>query len=279
MAAAAPPEPPADGAPSPMELLLAGEIDGFLAAAAPGDAPLVFVHAPKTAGTSLRAELAARRQPEVHITVDHADTSRRFADRMDAAVQAFIEQAEAAPVRFASGHLLGHHLPLIAAALPGARFVTLLRDPVARLLSDYRYSASPRHPNHAAFLARVPSFAAYVERASERNKMAQHLLPPELVQRADPADCVAALLRRYAFVGVQEMYPISFRVLTALLGRPAWPSLRENVGPADGPPMEVPPALVARIRELHAVDVALHAHVRRGLVAIRDRLAARLAAG
>ena len=47
---------------------------------------MVFVHVPKTAGSSLRGELAARLQPDVNIVVDYTDATRLFRDKMDDAV-------------------------------------------------------------------------------------------------------------------------------------------------------------------------------------------------
>ena len=88
----------------------------------------------------------------------------------------------------------------------------------------------------------------------------------------DPEECVEWLLRSYAFVGVQEMYPISFRVLTALVGEPAWPRLRENVN-RDEEGEEVTPELAAAVREANALDAALHDAVFPRWRAIRDALA------
>lgn len=261
-----------------MELLFAGRFDDWLREAAIGEEPCVFVHVPKTAGTSLRTELARRLQPDVNIAVDYADTSRSFQARMDEAVDAFLVRAKAAPPpRFASGHLLGRHVLRIAAALPGARFVTLLRDPVARVVSDYRHQRSPRHAVHRDFIRRVPSFDAYLELPSEHNKAAQHLVPPAVLQRGDAAECVAHVMRRYAFVGVQEMYPLCFRALTALLGSPAWPELRENVNRDDDGVQEVPPGLAARIRAANALDCAIHDAVLPRWQAQAAALAGRLA--
>jgi len=259
-----------------MKGLFAGEFDTYLRDAAIGERLCVFVHVPKTAGTSLRGELARRLPPDANIAVDYTDTARSFHDRMDDAVERFLDSAGAGQVRFASGHVLARHVARIRARVPDVRFVTFLRDPVQRVVSDYRHQRSARHPVHEEFIARVPSLDAYLDLAAERNKMAQHLIAPELLT-GDPQACVEALLRDYAFIGVQEMYPISFRTLTALIDVPAWPQLRENVNTDDDSGRSVPPDLAARIRAVNGIDCALYGAVFPRWQAIRGELTKRLA--
>ena len=261
-----------------MELLFQGRLADYMAAAAPGpDGLCLFVHVPKTAGTSLRSELAALLRPEFNIAIDYTDAGRSFQQRMDEAVEAFLADALLVWPRFASGHILPRHTRRICAALPGTRLVTLLRDPVARVVSDYRHQRSPRHPVHAAFTARVPDLDAYLALRSEANKMALHLVPAEILRAGDPAACIDHVMRSFAFIGVQEMYPICFRALTTLLGRPLWPRLRENVtgeNPAEG---LVSPELAARIRAANPIDEALYRHVQAGWQRARGALAQALA--
>ena len=84
-----------------IQTLFAGRAGDFLRDAAFGAAPCIFVHVPKTAGTSLRAELAAILPPDVNIHVDYTDTSRSFHDRIDDAVARFLDQAGPRGIRFA----------------------------------------------------------------------------------------------------------------------------------------------------------------------------------
>jgi hypothetical protein len=259
-----------------METLFAGQFGDYLRETSAGQGPWIFVHVPKTAGTSLRNELAKLLQPDSNIMVDYTDTSRSFHERMDDAVNQFLAEHAARPYAFASGHILGRHVSRIRQQIPDARFVTFLRDPVARLVSDYRYQRSPKHPVHADFIARVPSFEAYLELRPERNKMAQHLLPPDVLLRGDPEECIDSMLRTYCFIGVQEMYPISFRCLTTLLGTPLWPRLRENVGSEADDELAMSPEVIGRVREVNPLDCALYDAVFPRLAAVRDGLARHL---
>ncbi len=65
-----------------------------------------------------------------------------------------IAAAQLAPAdtrcRSFSGHIRRPHIDFIQTELPGTRFFTLLREPVARVVSDYRYCLSPSHPTHRA---------------------------------------------------------------------------------------------------------------------------------
>jgi hypothetical protein len=241
-----------------MELLFTERFNEYFRQAAIGAELCVFVHVPKTAGTSLRGEIAQILQPDVNIAVDYTDSARSFHDRMDEAVDSFLAEAASSRIRFASGHILARHAQRIRAAFPKARFVTFLRDPVQRVISDYRYQRSPRHPVHAEFIAQVPDLDAYLELRPERNKIAQHLVAPDVLVGGDALECVDYVMRNYAFVGVQEMYPISFRTLTTLAGTPSWPKLRENVNTDNDAERQVPLDLVERIRAANAIDVAIY---------------------
>ncbi|QYU67960.1 sulfotransferase family protein [Leptolyngbya sp. 15MV] len=260
-----------------MEDLFQGRFDTYFRDAAVGDSLCVFVHVPKTAGTSLRGEIAQILSPDVNIAVDYTDTTRSFHDRMDDAVEMALVEAATSSLRFASGHILARHVTRIRNRFPDTRFVTFLRDPVARLISDYRYQRSTRHPVHAEFIARVPDLDAYLEIRAERNKTAQHLVPADILLGGDAEECVEHVMRSYAFIGVQEMYPISFRALTTLCGQPGWPKLKENVNNDSDGGRSVTPEVAKRIREVNAIDCAIYDAVFPRWQRVRDDLARYLA--
>lgn len=260
-----------------MQALFEGRATDFLRDAAFGAGPCIFVHVPKTAGTSLRAELAAILPPDINIHVDYKDTSRSFHDRIDDAVSRFLDQAGPRGIRFASGHIVGRHVTRIAQQMPQARFITMLRDPVARVVSDFRHQCSPRHPGHEAFRARVPDLGVYLDLGWEMDKAALHLLPGEVLATRDPAACIAHVMQRYAFVGIQEMYDLSFRTLTALAGRQQPPRLRENVNTDEDGAAAIDAAMAQRIRARNPLDCALYTHfaaaLRGAAPALRSALA------
>jgi hypothetical protein len=98
---------------------------------------LVFLHLPKAAGTTLHTILDRHYGPDERFTID--------GQRVQESIEAFkqLPASERARIRVLKGHMpfgLHHHLPGPAA------YVTLLRDPVRRLISHYHYVR--RHPAH-----------------------------------------------------------------------------------------------------------------------------------
>ncbi|WP_439594758.1 sulfotransferase [Falsiroseomonas sp.] len=243
-----------------MHLLSEGRALAFLREADLTAGPCIFVHVPKTAGTSLRAELAAILPPDVNIHVDYTDTTRSFRERIDEAVERFLDQAGPGGIRFASGHIVARHVARIAERLPQARFITMLRDPVARVISDYRHQRSPRQPGFEAFRQRVPDLDAYLALRWEMDKSALHLVPQEILARGDTAAAIEHVARCFAFVGIQEMYDLSFRAITALAGRQQAPQIRANVNMDEDGTDAVDAATAARIRALNPMDAALYDH-------------------
>ena len=84
---------------------------------------------------------------------------------------------------------------------------------------------------------------------------------------------IAHIMRAYAFVGIQEMYEISFRTLTALAGRPTWPSLRANVNDDDEDERRVTTAMAQRIREANRLDLSIYDHFHARLAGAAPALA------
>jgi hypothetical protein len=259
--------------------LLSGRFDVWLDTPPP---PLwLFVHVPKTAGSSLAADIATLAPPYRSIHIDHLDRGRPAPERYDAATEAFIAAHAGKPCRFASGHVQFRQAQRIAGALPGTGCSPMLREPVSRLVSDYLYQRSTMHPLAADVRARVPDFAAFIELPGQRNRIARHLVPPTLVKAGDSAAGIARLRDHYAFVGVQERYDLGFRALTTLVaGRPSAPAARKRVneGAAEEKAAVMraleDSSLRARIAELNAFDLAVH----RAIAADWERIAQPLAA-
>lgn len=224
-----------------------------------------FLHIPKTAGSSLRAELTRLLRPEHNIHAYDAGGEVDFTARLDAAVRAFSAATWSRSYRFASGHVPAAMMGPILNAAQTPKIFTMLRDPVGRVLSDFRYQSTPQHPDHAAFRARFPSIDAYLDEAGERDKMLHFLRPHP---GADVAATIDHVLGTFAFVGSMETYDLSFAVMMDLLGADRAPSLflrRTEEGQAID--VTLTPALEERIRAANARDVALYeglmAHLRR----------------
>lgn len=260
-----------------LDLLFEGRFADWLAAA-PRPPLWLFAHVPKTAGSSLAADLAPQIGPYASIHIDHADRSLRGPTRFDMAVDAFLAGRPASGARFASGHILWRHVAQIQAAVPDTQVFTMLRDPIGRLVSDYLYQRSSMHPLWREVRAKVPDFAAFLDLPGPRNRAARHLVPQPLIKAGDGAAAVAHVRAHFAFVGVQDRYALGFRALTALFGESRAPGARKRVN--DEAPDEKAavlaaledPALRAQALALNAVDVALWEHFSAAWARIADPL-------
>jgi hypothetical protein len=259
-----------------LSLLFDGKFDEYFAQSAAGTPLWLFVHIPKTAGSSLTAELAEFLRPSQNIHIDRSDRgdlSRSYNERYDTAVADFVMQAKQRPFRFASGHIMEAQSARIRHALPDVRMITMLRQPVSRVVSDYRYQRTPMHPNHEEFKERMPTLSHYVEQLGESNKMTRFLVPRSIIASGDEARCINYVIENYVFVGLQEMYPICFQTLTTLLGRPSTPTVRKRVNEvSDDNPSSLTPELDRRIRELNRLDMAVYEAFLRSYRAIREPL-------
>lgn len=262
-----------------LSLLFEGAFDAY-AEAVRRDARLwLFVHVPKTAGSSLSGELARLAPPYHNIHIDHTDRSRPGPERFDAAVAAFLDlhRGAAQPFRSASGHILNRHMERIRAAVPGTAPVTMLRHPVSRIISDYRYQRSPMHPLSEEVIRRAPDFDAFLDLPGPRNRMAKHLVPIEMVRKERLRPAVNYVVERFAFAGLQESYDLSFRLLTALItGTPVAPTEKRRVN-EEGERVTLTPELERKLRERNALDFAIYEAVQVRFQAVEERLRAWLA--
>lgn len=216
----------------------------------------VFHHVPKTAGSSLAGELASHAAPYCNIVADYTSGEGSHDERMWHAVDDALARHAEVPLRSVSGHLGAAQLGYIRSKVPGSRAFTFLRHPVARLVSEYHYSISPKHPPHAAFRERFPNFQSFIEAPGERNKMSLYLFGTTAL---DPDEALARLGATYAMIGLQERYPASFLLLSSMIWGAGLPRMRERVGTK--PQQALDPALERRILALNQLDLMLYRSV------------------
>lgn len=111
---------------------------------------LAFVHIPKTAGTTLHKIIAHQHHPgKVWI---HHDTDGELTPGMIAEIRRRKVQV-----------IMGHFSVGIHRQLPEVRYITCLRDPMARLVSHYRHALNdPAHYLHDAVVSQKLDLAGYV---------------------------------------------------------------------------------------------------------------------
>ena len=228
----------------------------------------VFIHIPKTAGSSFAAEWSELQRPYRNVHVDYEDRDTPYDTKLERAVDQFIADAATTSYRACSGHLTMRHVLKIRKARPETRIISLLRDPVERVISDFRYARTPAHPPYQEFIRQFPTIESYVDSPASQNKMFRFLTPdPKL--RAN--ELVEFLDESTSFIGVTEMYPMSFNILLRLNGFNRMPTQhRGKTEATDLNKVERTPELIKRIRETNDRDVALFNVVRERMIARRD---------
>jgi hypothetical protein len=250
------------------------DLDAFLKREAAPEELWVFVHIPKTAGSSFAAEWSTLRKPYRNIHVDYEDAETPYDVKLERAVDQFIADARTTPFRACSGHITMQHVLKIRKTIPGARAISFLRDPVERVISDFRYACTPAHPPYKEFIRQFPTIDAYVDSSASQNKMLKFLTPDP---RLPITELLAFLDRSLSFIGLTEMYPMSFNILMQLTGSNQLPTLHKSkTEPTEFNNVERSPGLLKRIREANEHDLALFAFVKERMIARREQWRASL---
>jgi len=229
-----------------------------------------FVHIPKTAGSSLSAELRKALRPYRNLSVNYANLKASFDADLQDVVDAYLKDPEFQNGRSASGHVPMDLARQLGQADPRVRYFTFLRNPVARVISDYRYQRTPMHPPHEKFIKDFPTLESYVEHPGSQNKMA-HFVSGE--RRPTKAELLRCADEEFDFIGLLEMYPMSFNILFTLMGVPGTFPVEHVRKTPDTPEtsVKITPAVEAEIRAVNDLDLALYEHVRTRLLARRDQ--------
>jgi hypothetical protein len=222
-------------------------------------APLIFVHLPKAGGTTLQDEV-----------VSHYRGARGFrftgdADRLEAFKA--LSQEERDSFDLLQGHM---HFGLHALLTRPATYITMLRDPVDRVVSHYHFVlANPDHYLYPQIAGRGISLHDYaVTRASHEldNDQVRWLCAADhfdvevgRVSRAMVDEAKWNLANVFEVVGLVERFDDSLRCLRAAFGwqgtgRPE----RKNVNSHRPRLEEVPADALDAIRRVNRYDVELY---------------------
>lgn len=228
---------------------------------------LVFLHVPKTAGSTLRSIIQHQYPEDRSLRFEGAGLVKQY--------EAF--QAMPEDMRRRLNCVVGH-MPYGAHCwLPqGARYITMLRDPVEWTLSFHAYMRRmpflSQNPDFAAFRGvcnlDLDGFLDFLVHSNMVNLQTRvisgqivllNLLPPYEPMTNDALDRAKYNLRvNFECVGVVERFDESLLVMKRKLG---WGKIyyrRLNVSEGRGGRTELPRAILDRILECHCSDVELY---------------------
>jgi hypothetical protein len=188
---------------------------------------IVFVHIPKTAGTTIRTALAKVYQPEERAFVYHPSVP----DSVTMEMIAGWSEERRARLRLVMGHFeFGIH-----DHLPGtSHYVTMLREPMDRLVSLYDYFRTGSFPagtgaarQHARLVAEdiaIDAYAFDVKHPRWDNQMVRMLSGRGGVafgacDEALLADALENIEARFSGILLQERMASSMEALSGLTGR------------------------------------------------------------
>lgn len=221
---------------------------------------LVFLHIPKTGGTAVRNALV-KALPDRRVLLDYGPQADETSPEIKALVYAgetpVVPEDFRRKVDDGRGILLVGHIRARKywRHFHAESFVTVLRDPVERLISEYNHLARRQGLDQT-----IEEFAA----------SAQPRLLSSLLRGVSPS--------RFGFVGFTESLDGDMARLSALIGRPL-DVVRENEGTYDPALAErlADPRLRNRLRRHVAEDSKLYRHLQHTFAVRRVVRAQRLA--
>ena len=227
---------------------------------------LVFDHIPKTAGTTFRRSYLTAALPAAERWIlGGGETNARDRERFLS-----LPSAQRDRIRVVAGHEAGSMRP----ELPGARFITVVRDPIQRAISSYL---------HARFHEGGEKLWPDVrERLLSLTQFAQRYIPPNYQSRVVLGDDYEGLdadrirqrlSERYALVGYTEAFDEFVYLLHEIEGLPLCPYANRLVRPERE--SYVPPVSdLDAVGQSHTVDALLHEIVKEEFQSRIDALSA-----
>lgn len=216
---------------------------------------VIFLHIPKACGTTLTKLFGRWCAPGEVFTatgVPHEEaraTLRRLSAQRPPGVRL----------------ILGHAPFGLHEALDGpARYVTVLRDPIERIVSHFHYAArTPQHPQHEEIKRGDLGLLGLARRISN---LQTRYLGGRLDETPDAAALALAkerLVAHFAVAGITERFDETVALIHRAFGRKLRPFASENVRPPRSTADSLSAAELRELRAVHDLDVELYDFARR----------------
>jgi hypothetical protein len=218
---------------------------------------IIYVHVPKCAGITLATALRSCYGKENILNLHTLDKPLR--EEIETVPQHVLDQA-----RLILGHVhYGIHEFLSGRCL----YVTLLREPVDRVLSLYKYILRDRaHPLHEHMHRTGMTLEEYVSSGVDEdqthNGMTRQLSGDDRGTRPDDRSLASAKdnLSTFAAVGLTERFDESFVLLRRRLGLRMPFYISRNASPRTQSSVAIPRSALELIRAENQLDIALYAY-------------------
>lgn len=220
---------------------------------------LLFIHIPKTAGTSLRTALNRQRHISRYLAL--------YPDAPGFPGEYIFHLTESQMANFEC--IYGHFGFRLHQFLPQpCEYSTVLREPIARSISHFSHRRRMAPAGHPLSMLTAEEFFAGSPDVNFDNLMTRlisgetaDILPLGGVNEAVFQHAIENLHTRFAYVGIHEQIGEAARQLAYRVGLPHQALQPENVGDGQGP-QSVSPATLDAIRGMNEYDVRLYAYVR-----------------
>jgi hypothetical protein len=232
---------------------------------------LIFMHVPKTGGVTLHNVIRRYHRPErtFEILGESVATVQDSVNRLRA-----MSETERSAITCIHGHVpFGIHRFLPRPA----RYLTIMRDPTARMVSDYYFARNtPNHALHTLVHEKNMSLADFIALREEHglSNLCCRILSEKAnwdELAASPRDATPDMLdtarrnieEHFAVVGLTERFDESLLLIQDAFG---WPDVRyerENVTRDKPKAMTVPADAVKSMQRYHGLDIELYEFARR----------------
>ncbi len=213
---------------------------------------IVHVHIPKTAGTSFLS-LVRKYYSEDDINVIGWEDIHNNFDKY------LLEWDKGKECKFLTGHFRNYDFSKFDKRNVDYRVITFLRNPIDRLISEYRYMCTEAHPIHKEFLQEHPTFESF----ALSDMVIPNSLSTILVGHFNSVyDVIDRMQERYLFVGLSEYYHLYAKVLFDGLSIPYQIEERKNITKStDKNKFDIEYRLYQKLTNIHSIDMQLYEYL------------------
>lgn len=207
---------------------------------------IAYLHIPKASGNTVISFL--NKDDSKHYRVKWNDIKGTWKE--------FVETKDLSKYKLVSGHYTWNELVQLQKRKDVNSFnITFVRHPIERLVSQYRYMTTPKHPLYKTFVKNNPNFDVWALRKARRNAIS-HALAPKSIR---DSDIYTNVLKNFHFIGMQDYFNTSMNILSDITdfkfkaGVVKNKTIKNSVND-----FEISHATYEKLKVKHQADIALY---------------------